>query len=429
MSVRESFELEKNSENVYSALEKSIEKNPLLERVFIFLEDSEWEHANEYCERVLDCDPKNATAYIGKLMAELHVRSKEDLAKIDFPFDQNKNYLKAIRFGNDEIIQEHNGYLSQIHKRIEDAKNAEKYNQALQAMDTARSEKAFLELAEVFNSIKDFKNSAKLANKCQQNAEICRKVEIYNCGILEMQKKTIEGYEKAIKAFSQLAGWRDTNEKIDVCQQKINNERKNQKKENNRHGFFSLLKTQEDNNPRVTITPYDVFSKYLDYFVKALTPLPLSLNEEIISAEVAILLYSTADNLAGLLSVNYPDFTKEIYEKAIKEIKICSTEQILIRKYTYRHIFINPRQAKGLWMFQSERTTNSFKACYYLFGDILSGPQCVEDYDTYYTTYWPLTLRGLSETMIIANGLMNHFGKYLDYSRTMCKILENKDDK
>lgn len=30
----------------------------LLKRVFMFLEDSEWEKAIEYCERVLDMNPE-----------------------------------------------------------------------------------------------------------------------------------------------------------------------------------------------------------------------------------------------------------------------------------------------------------------------------------------------------------------------------------
>ena len=51
----------------------------LLKRVFIFLEDGDFDSADEYCEKVLDLDPKNALAYLGKLMADLEVEKKEDL--------------------------------------------------------------------------------------------------------------------------------------------------------------------------------------------------------------------------------------------------------------------------------------------------------------------------------------------------------------
>ena len=42
---------------------------PLLERIQIFLEDKDFKSADEYCDRVLDIDPKNAGAYLGKVLA------------------------------------------------------------------------------------------------------------------------------------------------------------------------------------------------------------------------------------------------------------------------------------------------------------------------------------------------------------------------
>ena len=35
---------------------------PLLKRAFIFLEDGDWNSADEYCEKVLDLDPECAQA-------------------------------------------------------------------------------------------------------------------------------------------------------------------------------------------------------------------------------------------------------------------------------------------------------------------------------------------------------------------------------
>ena len=46
-----------------------------LERAFMFLEDEDWQNADAYCEKVLDNDPENALAYVGKLMAVLHVQN------------------------------------------------------------------------------------------------------------------------------------------------------------------------------------------------------------------------------------------------------------------------------------------------------------------------------------------------------------------
>ena len=78
----------------------------LLKRVTLFLEDGDWAKANEYCERVLDQDPENAEAYLGKLLAELRVRSRAELSKLSISFAENKNYQKALRYGNEALQTE-----------------------------------------------------------------------------------------------------------------------------------------------------------------------------------------------------------------------------------------------------------------------------------------------------------------------------------
>ena len=70
---------------------------PLLKRAFIFLEDRDWKSADEYCEKVLDHDPENPSAYLGKMMAELKVKNLEELKKSK-KIKQNSNYNKVIRF-------------------------------------------------------------------------------------------------------------------------------------------------------------------------------------------------------------------------------------------------------------------------------------------------------------------------------------------
>lgn len=47
----------------------------LLKRAFMFLEDGEWQRADEYAEKVLDIDPENGEAYLAKAMTGNHRRS------------------------------------------------------------------------------------------------------------------------------------------------------------------------------------------------------------------------------------------------------------------------------------------------------------------------------------------------------------------
>ena len=94
----------------------------LLKRVFMFLEDGDWQSADEYCEKVLDIDPECAQAYLGKLMAELKVKKQDDLKKLETPFDGNVYYQKAIRFGDENLkntLSEYVRYINNINNSIE----------------------------------------------------------------------------------------------------------------------------------------------------------------------------------------------------------------------------------------------------------------------------------------------------------------------
>ena len=126
---------------------------PLLKRVFIFLEDGNWEDADSYCERILDQDPENAWAYLGKLMAELRIHRKEDLAAYQKPLGTSKNYQKVVRYGGDKMkdlvrLNERN------EKRFVKIKK-EKYEKALSLRSVGEYKEAY-ELLKDLN----FKDSA-----------------------------------------------------------------------------------------------------------------------------------------------------------------------------------------------------------------------------------------------------------------------------
>jgi len=97
----------------------NVNVEPLLERAFMFLEDGDWGEANEYCEKVLDQDPKNARAYLGKLMAECRACRMEDLQNCRQPFDGSGNYNKILRFADPKLIETLKGYIAHINERNE----------------------------------------------------------------------------------------------------------------------------------------------------------------------------------------------------------------------------------------------------------------------------------------------------------------------
>ncbi len=189
----------------------------LLKRAFMFLEDGEWSKADAFCEQVLNQEPENAQAYLGKLMAELRVRRQEDLANCEQPFNTSNNYQKAVRFGNEKFAGVLSGYIEHISERNEN----DVYSKAVSAMNGASSESAYKAAAETFKTISGYKDSDELAEQCLESAEICRKDAVYVSARSQMNGNSVNGYEAAIKTFSTISGWKNADELISECKSKI----------------------------------------------------------------------------------------------------------------------------------------------------------------------------------------------------------------
>ena len=142
----------------------------LLKRAFMFLEDGDWESANEYCEKVLDIDPENAQAYLGKLMAELNVKKQDSLKDCTEPFENSNNYQKAIRFADDTLKSEVKSYIEYINTRNENVRLEAIYINAIDEMESATTKDEYYAIAEVFESISHYKDSALMAEKCINEA-------------------------------------------------------------------------------------------------------------------------------------------------------------------------------------------------------------------------------------------------------------------
>ena len=194
---------------------------PLLKRAFMFLEDGDWNSANEYCEKVLDIDPENAYAYLGKLMAELHVKKQDRLEDQAEPFDHSKNYQKAVRFANEKLKTALTGYIEHINIRNENARLTDIYTRAKKEMSAANTENAYKKAAHLFESIDEYQDSTVLAQSCYEKAEIARKDAILSEGKYKMSGEYIYDYLYAIKLFKSISGWKDADEKIYACQKRI----------------------------------------------------------------------------------------------------------------------------------------------------------------------------------------------------------------
>lgn len=197
----------------------------LLERAFMFLEDGDWAKADIYCESVLDQDPKCAEAYLGKLMAEVKVRKKEDLSKAKEPLDQSDNYSKVMRFA-DESLRE------SLSKAKELQHNEQLYTEAMACMTAASDEDAYRSASQKFLLLGSYKDSSSRREQCLQRAdriiadrrqreEIKRKEDIYSRAEKCMRLGTVEGCNSAIRLYESVPGFRSSAAQISECRRKI----------------------------------------------------------------------------------------------------------------------------------------------------------------------------------------------------------------
>ena len=172
---------------------------PLLERAFMSLEDGEWDKADEFCERALDIDPKTAMAYLGKLMAELKVHHKNELGKQKNSFSDNNNFKKTMRFADDDLKNELQGYIDEIAYQEAD----QIYRHALILMNSAETEDEYYRAIEGFEQVQNHRDSVKLIKECRANARRLHNKSLLNNIQEELNNaSTIDELESVIESIN-----------------------------------------------------------------------------------------------------------------------------------------------------------------------------------------------------------------------------------
>lgn len=120
---------------------------PLLQRVTLFLEDSEFDRADEYCERILDMEPTNAEAYLGKLLVEYRCTTREQLKQCQVSIADSKNYAKIMRFGDGAqksfVINAEKAIQAEISRQTEIRRITEEVTANIKQEEIATEEAAF----------------------------------------------------------------------------------------------------------------------------------------------------------------------------------------------------------------------------------------------------------------------------------------------
>lgn len=155
---------------------------PLLKRAYLFLEDGDFKNADAYFEKVLDQNPEEARAYIGKLLVLLKLRKPENLVSSRAPLTEYEPYNKALRFATPAQKKEYEGYNKTILDRIEEERLEEERTKERERLEEERRR----ELARI--------EQARLEERRRLEEEQRKEME----RIEEAQQKERERIEEAI---------------------------------------------------------------------------------------------------------------------------------------------------------------------------------------------------------------------------------------
>lgn len=108
-SEKEKISTEKSSGNVVD--NKSSADN-LIDRGIVYLENGEWEKANEFFEKALAMDAKEPMAYFCKMMVECKIKHPSEISNFSAQVCNNPNFKIAYKLGTTEFKKEIDRYLT-----------------------------------------------------------------------------------------------------------------------------------------------------------------------------------------------------------------------------------------------------------------------------------------------------------------------------
>ena len=143
----------------------------ILGRGFLFLEDGDFEKAEEYFEKVLDIDFECAKAYLGKLLADLRIKNISGLENANVDFSENPNYKKILRFGDEKLKNEIKIYLDAVSERVINNSYEPLYREAKDLMEK-NTIIAYKKAINYLSQLNGYKDSVQLMTECDKKISV-----------------------------------------------------------------------------------------------------------------------------------------------------------------------------------------------------------------------------------------------------------------
>lgn len=138
--------------------------NSLMERTYLFMEDGDFDSAEEYIERVLDIDPKYAPAYAAKVCVAFRIRKESGLADVPFLYEDNSDWQKALRFADSKQRAIYAGYIEKVKPRVAAQIRDYAFDCAVEMAVNPKVNREQLE-----RELANYKTSCQCSNGCRAN--------------------------------------------------------------------------------------------------------------------------------------------------------------------------------------------------------------------------------------------------------------------
>lgn len=220
--------------SLFDAVAKSVSRNSkidfnknasaedaFIERGFLALEDREFKNAEAFFEDALNLNPHNSQAYFGKLMIEMKINKKEQILTSSKPLKEYKHFEKAVRFADHQLKT----VLLQYEEKVQNTLDEKVYNKAMAFINKANpTSEDYSEAAKILNSISKFKDSKEKAKEFMEKSAALEKDEILEKAKTldgELSKCSLRDYNEAVSLYKRISGWKDSNERLVKCEQKL----------------------------------------------------------------------------------------------------------------------------------------------------------------------------------------------------------------
>lgn len=158
---------------VVQEVQESGKADNLMKRVYLYLEDEDFEKASEYIDKVLDVDAEYAPAYVAQVLVAKKLTKEANLTILRASIDDDPTWKKALRFANEEQKQRYLGYAKQINEN-EVYDKEQKKKQAELAVKKEQYDRALAEISKgnyfwamvILSQLNGYKDAEKLMQQC-----------------------------------------------------------------------------------------------------------------------------------------------------------------------------------------------------------------------------------------------------------------------